>query len=318
MFATNLPCSAVSLQNITFTNDWSLHPWESQTISDNLLQSFNRIGIIHKPILLTKENGTFDILCGYKRLLFTLTKAQMRNIDCLILPQKTQPTLLLDILLTDQCSARPLSLVEKAQFVEISSRFLADQDIIDNYFERLQLRKKLSVINDLKNILQFDPFIIAEIHSDMLQEKMVGELLRLQGIPDRLALVRLFKGLALGEGKQKRFFTLIRDISFRLGCTISAYLRTQEIDQILKHPELNIPQKIQHLKDLLQQQLNPLHSQAEDKFTKQVRDLQLPSHFTITHSPSFERDTVTLSIVCKSLSDCADLVSKINHFSQDR
>lgn len=312
MFVTTLPCKPVSLKNITFTREWSLHPWESQTISDDLLQSFSRIGILHKPILLAREADRFDIFCGYKRLLFALTKSQMSSIDCLILPQETQPSALLDILVTDQCLARPLSLVEKARFVEICSRFLSNQDIVTCFFERLQLRKKLSTIKELYNILQLDPFIIAEIQRDTLQEKMVGELLRLQGNSDRLALVQLFKDLALGEGKQKRFFTLLRDVSFRLGATISEYLRTQEIDQILKHPDLNIPQKIQHLKELLQQQLSPLHTQAEEDFTKRVRDLQLPPQCVISHSPSFEKDTVTLSIAFKNFGDCTDIASKIS------
>jgi hypothetical protein len=312
MVVTHFPCNSVSLQSITFTKEWSLHPWESQTVPVDLVQSFRKIGILHKPILLTRDDGRFDILCGHKRLQFALDEAQMRNIDCLILPQETQPTALLDILLTDQCSARPLSLAEKARFVEICSRFLSHQDIIAYFFERLQLRKKLSTIKELNNILQLDPFVIAEIHGGTLQERMVSELLRLQETSDRLALVQLFKDLALGEGKQKRFFNLIRDISFRLGATISAYLRTQEIDHILKHPDLNIPQRIQHLKELLQEQLSPLHSQAEEEFTKQVRVLQLPPQCIISHSPSFEKDTVTLSIAFKNFDDCANMASQIN------
>ena len=312
MVVINFPCNSVSLQSITFTREWSLHPWESQTISVDLDQSFSRIGILHKPILLARGDGRFDILCGYKRLQFALNKAQMRNIDCLILLQETQPTALLDILLTDQCSARPLSQAEKARFVEICSRFLSHQDIITYFFERLQLRKKLSTIKELNSILQLDPIIIAEIHGGTLQERMVNELLRLQETSDRLALVQLFKDLALGEGKQKRFFTLIRDISFRLGSTISAYLRTKEIDKILKHPDLNIPQRIQHLKELLQEQLSPLHSQAEEEFTKQVRDLQLPPQYIISHSPSFEKDTVTLSISFENFEACANMASQIN------
>jgi ParB family chromosome partitioning protein len=304
MSVATLSCQPIALAAINFTTEWSLHPWVSTAIPEELRQSFCRIGILHKPILLTKAGGRFDIICGFRRLQFLLSNTRVKQIDCLVLAQTTEPAAILDILLTDQSISHPLSLVEKAQFIEICSRFFRHQDIVPSYLQRLQLSKRSATINELLDILKQDPLMIAEIHADRLQEKMVSELLRLPEESDRIAMIQLFKELAMGDGKQKRFFTLIRDLSFRLGSSIAAYLNTRAIQEILKHRQLNIPQKVLHLGNLLQHQLNPFSLQAEEEFAKRVGSLHLPACCTISHSPSFEKDEITLSITFKNFSDC--------------
>ena len=306
----------VPLSKIAFTRDWNLHPWDAQTIPDTLLQSFHRTGIIHPPILLAKEDGSFDILCGFKRLQFLLANAQMESVGCLVFAKNTGARVLLDALLTDQIFFHPLSLVEKARFIEICTRFLNSQDIVSLYLERLQLRKKTSTINELTNILQQHPLIIAEIHGGRLQEKMAMELLRLPESSDRLALVQLFSDLSMGEGKQKRFFSLIRDLAFRQNIPISHYLELQEISNIVKHPVLNETQKIQRLSIHLQHQLSPTYTEAEEDFARQVRALRLSPKCAISHSPSFEKDDIILSISFGNFTDCVLMAPKINKLLQ--
>jgi hypothetical protein len=133
---------------------------------------------------------------------------------------------------------------------------------------------------------------------------MVSEILLLPDENDKLALVQLFKNYAMGDGKQKRFFSLIRDIALREGLTISSYLQQEKIRTILDHEEMNVPQKIHHLGDLLQQELTPSYSLAEKDFVKQVKELHLPINHSISHAPSFERDEITLSITFKNIAAC--------------
>ncbi len=314
VFAKDFSCHLVPLSAITYTREWSLHPWDSSTIPHELLGSFNRIGILHKPILLAKEGGNFDILCGFKRLQFALTNAQEESIECLVLAKDTDLKIILDILLADQSLFHPLSLAEKATFVEICTHFLSQQDIVSVYLDALQLRKSISTITELKNILQQDQIIITEIHADRLQGKMVTEILRLSEDSDRIALVQLFRDLGMGNGKQKRFFTLIRDLAFRQNSTISAYLKTPAISEILEHPAMNVPQKIEHLNNYLQHQLYPMSLKAEEDFTRQVRELRLPSRCTISHSQAFENDGVTLSITFENFTDCAKIIPKLGTY----
>lgn len=304
MPAARFSCQTIASASIDFTTEWSLHPWASTAISDELQDSFGRTGILHKPILLTKAGGRFDIISGFRRLHFLVSRTKAEKIDCLVLAQTSEPASILDILLTDQGLSQPLSLAEKAQFIKICSRFFDHPEIVAGYLERLHLPKRPATINELAVILSQDPLMITEIHAGRLQEKMVSELLRLPAQSDRIAMIRLFKELAMGDGKQKRFFTLIRDISFRQGSAVAAYLKTPAIQEIVKNQGLNTPQKIFHLGNLLQQQIHPSFAQAEGDFVKRVGSLHLPACCTLSHSPSFETDEVTLSISFKNFSAC--------------
>jgi ParB family chromosome partitioning protein len=304
MAAAAFSCRTIASASIDFTTEWSLHPWASAAISDELSDSFGRTGILHKPIVLAKAGGRFDIISGFRRLCFLVSSTKAERIDCLVLARTSKPAAILDILLTDQGLFQPLSLAEKAQFIQICSLFFDQKEIVAIYLERLHLPKRSSIINDLTVILGQDPLMITEIHAGRLQEKMVSELLRLPEQADQIAMIRLFKELAMGDGKQKKFFTLIRDISFRQGSSVAAYLKTPAIQEIVNNQGLNTPQKIFHLGNLLQQQIHPSFSQAEGDFVKRVGSLHLPACCTLSHSPSFETDEVTLSISFKNFSDC--------------
>ncbi|EKD36997.1 MAG: ParB protein [uncultured bacterium] len=309
--AMNLQSRHILLDSIDFSTSWNLHPWEFYTLHGDLSASLARTGILHPPIVIAKEDNRFDIVCGFKRLLFAVSAGKIQQVNCIVLDEDTPPASILDIVLTDQGIAHPLSMAEKARFLEICTRYLQREEIVDTFCERLQLGKRFATLAALLEVLKQHPLVISEIHGGGLQEKMVMELLRLPEEADRIAMVKLFKNLSMGDGKQRKFLPLIRDLAYRHDTSLAAYLENPAIQGILHHPEMNNPQKIQHLAAFLQHQTNPLSAQAENEFVRTVRTLQLPENCTITHSPSFEKDEVTLSITFDNLSSCAHWIPKL-------
>jgi len=293
---------------IDFSSNWNLHPWELYSLSGNLASSLSHAGILHPPILMAKDDSRFEIVCGFKRLLFASSIFTPQKASCLILPQDTDPTIILDIVLTDQSLACPLSIVEKARFLEICSRYLQPREIVDTFCDRLLVDKRSSTLSTLGEILKQSPLLISESHCGVLQGKIVVELLRIPSDADRVALVRLFKKLGMGEGKQRKFLPLIRDLAFRDEISIAAFLENSSIKTILEHPGMNNPQKIQHLASFFQQQLNPRSTNAEIEFSREVNSLKIPENCTVDHCPSFEKDEVTLSITFKNLSACKEWI----------
>jgi len=295
---------SIPFASIHFTTEWNLHPWEFSTIPAVLEESFKLNGIIHPPLVIADSAKNYSIVTGAKRLEYTRKFIHPSQLDCLVIDKNAPHIFILNLILTDQSYNSELSPAEKAQFVDIASRFLKQEDIATNFQEKLQLKKGRSTIPRLLSILQQNSTIIKEIHEGRLQERMATEILSLPEEKDRLALVELFIALGMGDGKQKKFFNLIRDIAFREGSTIAGYLQKKEITEILDHKEMNIPQKVHHLGDLLLHDTNPTSSLAEVDFSKKVKTLNLPSNHLISHSPSFEKDEVTLSITFKNFADC--------------
>ncbi len=299
-----ISCQSISLASIKPTTKWNLHPWDLHVIPPDLQESLLRIGVIHPPIVIKESEASFEIVSGFKRFAFIQASPPQDRIDCMVIEEGASGKYLLDIILTDQSNKSTLSLAEKARFVEIACRFFTHEEIVENYLARLELKKRRSLIPMLLEILPQDESIVRAIHCGRLQEKMIFELIKLPEAADRQALVALYENLGMGDGKQKRFFSLIRDIAFREGSSIDAYLKKKEIQAILNHREMNVPQKVNQLGDLLQGHLTPSSSKAELDFIKRVKTLQLPASHSLSHSPSFEKDEITLSIRFKDFTTC--------------
>ena len=108
----------------------------------------------------------------------------------------------------------------------------------------------------------------------------------------------------------RRNFSISSVISpFGKVSSISPFLQQQEVVAILDHKQMNIPQKIQHLGNLLQHAIAPTSALAEEVFANKVKNLQLPANHSITHSPFFEKDEVTLSITFKNFAECVHISS---------
>ena len=295
---------------LEFTGKWNLHPWEGSSYSEELKNSIIQTGIIHPPFLLQLPDGRLEVVTGHKRLTIAEKYLKSDKIACFILPENFPRGAILDLLLTDQLET-PLSLAEKARFIQIAIGCMTKEEILRKFSKRLEIRAHTSAIDEMEKLLAMNIEIIKEIHSGRLQYKMVGELLRIKKAEDRLALVSLFKNLSLGGGKQKKLFSLIRDLAYRSNRSISDFLESDELLHILNHKEMNPPQKAQHLGNFLQTKLTPDYLESENKFTSFTKELQLPENFSLSHSQAFETDAVTLSIVFKNSKECQQQLPEI-------
>jgi hypothetical protein len=300
-----LTCQTLLLSDINNSTEWCLHPWNLARLPGKTQHSFAGTGILHPPIVVPEGEGKYTVLTGHRRIFYARIIAQVEQILCLVASRATAPRQLLEIVLTDQLSTGGLSLAEKATFLTIAGRMVSDSEIIDTYLGRLCLNQRPASLHQARQILRLAPLLILAIDEGFLQQKMVEEFLGLKSDSDRLALLGLFRDLAMGDGKQRRFFTLVRDIAGRRGESIAAYLDHEQISAIRHSSVLNIAQKIQHLGDYLQREYSPLLSSAEKEFHRQTTTLQLPPGHVLAHSPSFEKDEVTLAITFENFAACA-------------
>lgn len=301
---------SVFFHELTFTGNWNIHPWDNDCYPEELKNSIIKTGIIHPPFVLEHPDKSFEVVSGHKRLLIAEKYLQSDQTGCFVLPEKYPEKVILDLLLTDQ-SSTPLSFAEKARFVQIATGYMTNEEIIKNFSGKLEIRGHVSAIKEMLDLLKLDVDIIREVHNGRLQHKMIGELLRIKNPADRLSLVSLFRDLSLGGGKQKKLFSLIRDLAYRNHTSISEFLRSKELELILNHKEMNAPQKAQHLGSFLQAKLTPAYLESEKNFAAFVKELELPENITLSHSQAFETDEVTLSILFNNSRQCQKLLPGI-------
>jgi hypothetical protein len=240
-----------------------------------------------------------SLISGYKRLSFAL-RTNDQPILCHIIPDDCGVAELLRVILIDQQQNRDLTLAEKARFLKIASSLTNEGPILAYFAKNLRLAPRIETISQATTILNQPLRFIEAIHSSFLDEKIAFDLLSLVSIADRMAIFDLFLKLLMGWGKQRKFLLQLKELSQRKEMSFSDLLAQPDFQKILEHPEMNGPQKVQRLNDLMTEYLTP-HLTAEQKsFTERVKRLKIPSHWSIAASQSFERDTVTLTIEYES------------------
>ena len=301
----------IPLSSINITPHWSIHPFLDDTPSATLNQSFTETGILHPPIVQQAHDGTFNLICGRKRLYALKHYFNQTSFPCLIIQPALDPYTFFLYILTDQQLNGPLSPIEIAIFVKYCLDKMDEKEVTNLFLPRLGYKKQAFLIQQLVSLLSLDETIQRQIHHGLIVDKIAFELLILPP-EDRFCLSSLFELLQPGTGKQKRILTLSRDIANRSQKTISSLFQEQDFKHIVEHQEMNPPQKTHALLELLQKEFYPRSSVAEHDFKDKARRLNLPDNYELTHSLNFEKNEVYLTVTFPDLENCENAWTQKN------
>jgi ParB family transcriptional regulator, chromosome partitioning protein len=304
----------ISYRNIPFNalNDsstWDIHPFLDDYIPDSLVASIVNVGILHPPVIIETGAETYDIVCGRKRIQCGHRLGQS-IILCRILPPDLPKRKIMHVLLEDQISGKPLSIIEMAYYSQLCMNHLDNDEAFAILPRELRLKMHRK---HLLSLLEFDHAIQRRIHFGHLAEKILYDLLKFSR-EDRAGLAGLIEQLQLGEGKQKRLITLCREISVRENISICFLLDQPELKTVIVHNEMNAPQKANRLLTLLQKRCYPQSTAARESFQTQLHALDLPGGWDICPSPFFEKDEVTLSLRFPDFEACKRILPSLKDF----
>jgi len=292
----------INIKTIEDTKEWSLHPFLAPETPPELLASIKRIGILQPPIVLQLSSDRYKLLCGHFRLLSQqITNPSDTQITCLVLEKDIPIKQILYTILENQLITGNISSIEKAYFLKYCLNYMEFNEISESFLPIMGEKAQIHTIKKLSSLLTLEPELQVSIHDGKISGKTAQEFLSLPS-SDRLMLHDIFLDLELGGGKQNRLLTLSKDLAYREEKTIKELLSSSKYQEILLHHEMNKPQKIANLLTILQKNISPQSSSAEEAFLKIVHKMDLPSACSITHSLSFERDDVSVTLTFPSLS----------------
>lgn len=299
-------CSTIRPECIHTDNSWDLHPFlpEAATFFQTR-ESIERFGLLYMPLILPVGDGGYECITGRRSYRFLQAIGHITEIPCRVLAEDLSTVQLLGLFYEEHASRKPLTEIELAHYLRLC-RLKLDADDQRTLFATLNLPVKAHALNRVLALLSLESPVQEALMTGVIAENIARELLRLSAL-DRTVVFSLFLQLNIGGGKQKRLLTLLRDLAGREGISLKEYIEGEPFQAILNHPEMNIPQKSQSLLQLLQHNHTPSLSEAESRFTGWKKGLALPDNCTVSHSPAFEQDSVTLSVTFTSrvqLEDC--------------
>jgi ParB family chromosome partitioning protein len=293
----------IQLSQIDFEDTtYRLVPFIEDQAAPALRESIVRVGLLHPPILKENFTGSFQIVAGRKRLHILRDSIAARDCACIILPQDIDKLTLFSILLEETLFKRSLTSVEKAFFFTNILQIIDIDQAAQQFLPRFGLTPSPYHIKKMLALLDLEDQLLKDLHQGLLNEKTAHELTRLS-FRDRLALFETIKQLQLSVGKQQKLLLACRELSGRTRTAIGDILSCAEVHDILNHPQANPPQKSTNLMTWLTQKQFPRLSAAERKFNEFSTALNLPPGAVLSHSLSFEKDAITLSLLFNNEND---------------
>ncbi|MBI5557806.1 MAG: ParB N-terminal domain-containing protein [Deltaproteobacteria bacterium] len=262
-----------------------------------LCQSIERCGILHPPIVKEKSHSSFVIVSGRKRLLAAWRIAPAASYDCHKITDKTDEIATWAICLEDALLSRPLTPVERAVFFKKCRQWLDEEQLATRFLPLMGLASSTYLIGRDLKLLELEEPLIAAVHEGTLDDKVAFELGKFS-FSDRMTLFAAISSLHLSVGNQKKLAISCRELAARGNTSISALLADPEVDDIIHHPEANIPQKTANLMRWLTRARFPRLSLAEKEFQHFTTGLHLPGDARLEPSPSFEKDELVFTLSC--------------------
>jgi hypothetical protein len=297
--------SQVRLQDINLADrHYSLNPF-SQDLEEGLLQSISNFGILHPPLLLEKQDHTFIVLSGRRRIAayLQINSAQ----ECQLARKKCHLTALIissseenpgnhchlfTTLLQHQLLGKSLTVIEQAVFFQKATLVLEEQEILA-LLPILGLKAKPHIPGEFISLLDLDPAVQLGLHQGIISQRSGKKLSRFSPV-DQKQLAKVIDKYQLGGSKQQklieRFFQLTQREQISVEVLLDRWWDRE------KDKQLNGPQKISSLLRWLERECQPRLTLAEEEFRKFTGQLQLPAGVRVDHSLSFEEEQVTLSM----------------------
>ena len=290
---------------------WNLHPFLPAERS--LFQapaSIARHGLLYVPLAMKADDSTFELLTGYRSMMqYVRCNQQARHIVCRVLDEALTVRDRLSLLYAELADHRQMTCLEQAHMVQLSQRLLPAEEA-GQLLADLGIDPHPHSCRRLLDLLRLEPELKLALHDGLLAENMAREMLHLAA-DDRLTFFTLCKQLGFGGGKQKRAYSLLRDLAGRHAVSFQAVLDDHALSQALANTEMNIPQKGQLLLTRLQQLHSPAMTEARQAFARWQDSLNLPKNWLVQPSQSFEHDKVQLVMEFESAAGLEEFVEQM-------
>lgn len=275
-------------------HSFSLMPFEDEP-SMTLTRHIARVGILHPPLVKERGAGSYLIVAGRKRIRIIGDLLKQTSCDCLVVPAELDPLATLALALEETLVSGAISPLAKAVFFKKALELCPAEEAARRFLPLFGLAPHPFHLSRIVAMASLEQPLALALHQGRLDEKTAQAMADLS-FRDRLALFDLIDTLQLSVSNQRKIIAIGQDLAKRLGTSIHAILAGKELKALIDHTEANLPQKAAQVMRHLGQRHAPDLTAAEQEFTELTRQLNPPPGVTITHSPAFERDEVTLSV----------------------
>ncbi len=256
---------------------------------EKLVASIREIGLLNPP-LVTRRNGRFILVSGWKRVMACLSLS-LSPIPVLVVQGKGELETFL-IAFYENLATGEFSLAEKAEIIARLKKFSEDEKkIVRHYLPLLDIPSTLSHLDSYLAFSQFEPELKKFIHEKNLPFSL-AELFSEFYTSERKRLLPLV--LPLSQNKMTEFLESLKEISRRDELPVRKILASKEVKDILGSRRLSSLQKADRIRLVLRKKRYPNLSSWEESFDSLRKKMRWPREITLRPTPYFEEKRLSV------------------------
>lgn len=260
---------------------------------DALKRSIQTAGLINLPLVISREGGAWEVVCGHRRLSIVkelgYQECTCRDLGAAGL-SKEQIFL---VALYDNLATRGLNHVEKALALKALEAFFPEQVPSSDFLIPLGLSSRKGTLEAYRALAIAPEWIRLATASGELSMKAFQALLELPEEGREAAAEWIIK-LRMSINNQIQFIELLKDLSEMERVPIRDILALPPASEILTQPEANPPQTTARLMRHLRERRFPRAVSAEKEFQAMLKRAGLPRGVRVSAPPWFEGDKFNL------------------------
>lgn len=258
--------------------------------------SFDKLGIL-SPVIVQKEkdeNGLLHLVDGGKRIKYLKQKG-MTSVDAVVLPEETQVTDIITLILCDKREDIGSSVMNRVQFINYAVDLKApEQWIMDSLCVPLELKPHSGTLSNSGRIKTLPKELRRFCHEKKFSMK---QLVNLSSYPnDLLGLLVVWDPLLqLTASTMDEIASNLRDWLRSNNNNASDIVNDREISEILDS-SMDPRDKTERLRRLISIRRFPILSEVNVRIETVISDLKLPKEIGIKWDRTLENKNAALSV----------------------
>lgn len=286
----------------------------TRTDAADLLPSVNELGIMNSPLLISRTNGEFRIVTGFRRITAAGTLG-WSSIDANVLAPDTPMVKQVEYAISDNVYQRSLNLIEQARSLQLLSPHFPSIDRLSHAAACLQLPGNPKMISNLLALSRLPE----AVHQSVLDNTLslpVALMLRNLSSEDIHQLVLMFNILQLNLNIQREIMTLITEIAGIENHTIADVIKDENIQTVLYGSDMEKPLKTKEIRGYLKKKRFPEITSTEERFKKNVNALKLDSQTRLIPPKFFEGMTYSITLSFNSMEELEKRREMLDHITR--
>ena len=284
---------------------------------DELKNSIKDVGVINPVTLRHTQEGTYQVVTGYKRCL-SCQELNRQTIPALIYePHDLSPMQAFLYNLHDNIFTRELNVIEKFNVCNklLKTFSVTEEDVVKNYLPLLGEEPSYKILHQFLALGQLIEPMKTHVVENMVALSSATRFAEFTP-STQTALLNVLSHINPSTNKLNELLTLIREIAARDGTSVEEILQRYQLLTIVADPSVAAPEKVAALRQTLRSVRLPHLTERQKQLTELISGLQLPNTARLVADPYFEDPKLKLEYQFSAPEELNSLISSLQEAFQ--